>query len=170
MDLISREVAKATGVLRYFTGKPCRNGHVSERYTAYGGCVQCCKVRAADPEIRKQQDTYAREKIKVDLGFWARRKIGVIRCRARAYGIPFDLTWADIVKVVPDNLICPALGVKMVHGEKAHPFNMTLDRIIPARGYVRGNIQLISNRANQIKADITDPEDLQKVLTWMRSL
>lgn len=26
---------------RYFTGKPCRNGHIAERYTSDGRCVQC---------------------------------------------------------------------------------------------------------------------------------
>lgn len=41
MDLISREEAREKGLKRYYTGKPCRSGHVSERYVAGGACVEC---------------------------------------------------------------------------------------------------------------------------------
>jgi len=41
MELISKQEAKAQGLKRYFTGKPCKNGHVSERFTSNGHCVQC---------------------------------------------------------------------------------------------------------------------------------
>lgn len=33
--------ARISGATRYFTGKPCRNGHVGERATASRGCIQC---------------------------------------------------------------------------------------------------------------------------------
>jgi 5-methylcytosine-specific restriction endonuclease McrA len=35
------EAAKASGAERYCTGKPCRNGHLAERYTSTGKCVRC---------------------------------------------------------------------------------------------------------------------------------
>lgn len=38
---ISRADAKAKGLSRYFTGKTCKHGHVAERITANGNCVQC---------------------------------------------------------------------------------------------------------------------------------
>ena len=41
MEVISRKEAKARGLKRYFTGKPCKHGHVSERYTGSGACVEC---------------------------------------------------------------------------------------------------------------------------------
>jgi 5-methylcytosine-specific restriction endonuclease McrA len=34
------EAAKA-GRTRYFTGQPCKRGHIAERFVAYGGCVKC---------------------------------------------------------------------------------------------------------------------------------
>jgi hypothetical protein len=37
----SREDAKASGLKRYFTGSPCKRGHVAERYTADQSCCQC---------------------------------------------------------------------------------------------------------------------------------
>lgn len=54
----SRREAKAQGAPRYFTGKPCKNGHVAERYV-FGGCVPCHQAfswaRRQDPEVLDQQ-------------------------------------------------------------------------------------------------------------------
>ena len=36
-----RDKAKAQGLTRYFTGKPCKYGHVSERNTKTGKCLEC---------------------------------------------------------------------------------------------------------------------------------
>lgn len=39
--LTTRKKAIELGVLKYFTGKPCRYGHVANRYTASGICCRC---------------------------------------------------------------------------------------------------------------------------------
>jgi 5-methylcytosine-specific restriction endonuclease McrA len=36
-----RATAIASGLKRYFTGKPCKHGHVSERFTSTGACIEC---------------------------------------------------------------------------------------------------------------------------------
>jgi 5-methylcytosine-specific restriction endonuclease McrA len=41
MDITSRTDAKKAGLTRYFTGKPCKHGHVAERYVANCLCVGC---------------------------------------------------------------------------------------------------------------------------------
>lgn len=38
---VSRRQAKEKGLTRYSTGKPCQNGHVSERWACNGVCVAC---------------------------------------------------------------------------------------------------------------------------------
>ena len=38
---ISRNQALASDSLKYFTGKPCIHGHISERYTSTAKCVAC---------------------------------------------------------------------------------------------------------------------------------
>lgn len=40
--VITRAQAKALGLSRYFTGKPCKHGHVAERRIE-GKCVECVK-------------------------------------------------------------------------------------------------------------------------------
>ena len=42
--VVTRAEAKARGLKRYFTGKPCKNGHFAERYVAGRGCLACIYV------------------------------------------------------------------------------------------------------------------------------
>jgi len=39
--VLDRKTALAGGFPRYFTGKPCKNGHVEDRYTVTGACLGC---------------------------------------------------------------------------------------------------------------------------------
>ena len=74
------------------------------------------------------------------------------KSRAKKYGVPFDITHEDII--VPE--FCPYLGVKLVpFSEWSSP---SLDKIIPELGYVRGNIQVISTKANTMKNNATQDE------------
>lgn len=41
MQIVSRQEAKERGLTRYFTGKPCKHGHVDEKYVVNGSCVVC---------------------------------------------------------------------------------------------------------------------------------
>lgn len=41
METISRQSAADQKLARYFTGEPCKRGHLSERYTVNTGCVEC---------------------------------------------------------------------------------------------------------------------------------
>jgi hypothetical protein len=85
------------------------------------------------------------------------------RQRAKVNGWVFDLKNEDIV--VPE--FCPVLGIKLSMGDgKLHDFSATLDRIKPDLGYVRGNIAVISYRANRIKSNGT-AEEVRKVADWM---
>lgn len=44
--IVTRKEAKAAGLQRYFTGKPCRNGHLLQRYTSKGNCPGCLQTAA----------------------------------------------------------------------------------------------------------------------------
>lgn len=43
--IVTRSEAAKLGVPRYFTGKPCKEGHFSQRYRASCICVQCSHQR-----------------------------------------------------------------------------------------------------------------------------
>jgi hypothetical protein len=72
--------------------------------------------------------------------------------RAKKYGIPFDITYKDIQ--IPE--CCPYLGIKLIPFSKWS--SPSLDKIIPERGYVKDNIQVISTKANTMKNNATQSE------------
>ena len=50
MKKLSRKEAKAQGSYLYFTGNPCKYGHVAERYTNNAMCSVCAKKYSAEQE------------------------------------------------------------------------------------------------------------------------
>jgi len=67
----TRQEAMSTGAKYYFTGEPCKHGHIAPRKTK-GSCVDCLKV-----EWEKANETraeYFREYNKSDAGQKAKRK------------------------------------------------------------------------------------------------
>jgi hypothetical protein len=71
--------------------------------------------------------------------------------RAKVSEVPFDISPDDIV--IPE--FCPVFGIRLEvnKGEGFQPSSPSLDRIIPSLGYTRGNVQVISYRANELKRD-----------------
>ena len=59
MEIITQKEAKEQGLVRYYTGKPCKYGHNDERYTAGFGCVTCQRImrqnKRKDPEFRARE-------------------------------------------------------------------------------------------------------------------
>lgn len=47
MEITTRKEAIERGLPRYFTGKPCKNGHIAERVTKKCDCVECNNERNA---------------------------------------------------------------------------------------------------------------------------
>lgn len=49
--IIGRYDAVAQGKKRYFTGKPCKRGHYSERRTCSGLCIECTNPKPPDQTV-----------------------------------------------------------------------------------------------------------------------
>lgn len=58
MKAISVSEAKKNGLSKYFTGNPCKRGHVAERYV-FGGCCEC--KRQKDQKNRQKNAAYNRD-------------------------------------------------------------------------------------------------------------
>lgn len=94
-----------------------------------------------------------------DLSRVVRNMVRAAKARAAKAGVPFNITPEDIT--IPYE--CPVLGIPIIVGsDKASDNSPSLDRVLPRMGYVRGNILVISNRANRIKNDAT-PTELRAV-------
>lgn len=82
--------------------------------------------------------------------WWA---LYLARRRAGSLKIPFALVREDLT---PPPKVCPVLGIKLDYGKKRYVGDTrdespSLDRVIDERGYVSGNVRVISYRANRIK-------------------
>lgn len=76
-----------------------------------------------------------------------------LRLKAKKLGIEFNMLPEDIQ--IP--AVCPFTRLPFIFG-KYNPQSPSVDRIKPDRGYVRGNVRVISLRANIAKSDVTDPD------------
>lgn len=75
--------------------------------------------------------------------------------RARRKNIPFNLELKDII--VPEK--CPLLECNFVSGRKyAYPYTQSIDRIDNSKGYIKGNVQVLSFKANSMKNSSTQEE------------
>lgn len=71
------------------------------------------------------------------------------KARARVKGLPYDLRHCDLA--LPTK--CPVLGTALsFDGRRSHT-SPSLDRVVPDKGYVVGNVRIISDRANRLKGD-----------------
>jgi len=93
--------------------------------------------------------------------------LALAKQRARRSGLPFNLSAEDIV--IPR--LCPVLGCALKHGRNKRPIDQspTLDRIRPNRGYVKGNVIVISALANRIKST-ANWKQILSVGSWLKRL
>lgn len=88
-----------------------------------------------------------------------------VKGRAKKRGIEFNITENDLIW--PE--FCPVLGYKLIRNSKKGWADNThsLDRIDNKKGYIPGNVKVISWRANSIKGDATI-EELEAVVKYMK--
>lgn len=78
-----------------------------------------------------------------------------IKSRAKKRGIEFTIKKDDIV--IPD--ICPVLGISLERESRDRwKTGPSVDRIDNTKGYIPGNITVVSRRANVLKKDATIDE------------
>ena len=63
MKKITRQQAMEQGLKRYYTGKPCKHGHYSERLCSDYACCECVSIRVKSARQR-MIDEYGEERAK----------------------------------------------------------------------------------------------------------
>jgi hypothetical protein len=122
--------------------------------TRSDGLSTYCKVCEHKRIVKYEQSS----PVMVQTGCMLRRA----RRRAREKGLAFDIDANYLRSVVPSH--CPILGVELawstrrLNGDTTLPNSPSLDRIDPTKGYVKGNVWIVSARANRIKNDATHEE------------
>lgn len=92
------------------------------------------------------------------------------RKRAKVKNLDFSIELSDII--IPE--VCPVLKTKLILlGENPDgkggptPNSPTLDRVDSSKGYAKGNVRVISWRANKLKSDAT-LEELELLVAYLR--
>lgn len=149
------------------------------------------KVRAEKPEhwralrdgINQRYCTRRPERVKAAKAAWAKKHPGYLaeyyqsaktadcrvyilqasRARAKRRGFACTIGLADIV--LPE--FCPVLGLKLAVGkDRVQRNSPSLDRFDLSKGYIPGNVRVISHRANALKNDGTLKE-MRLVVEYM---
>ena len=85
--------------------------------------------------------------------------------KAETKGWDFNLTKEYLVDIFPDDWMCPVFKTKMkINGGDTSP---SIDRVDSTKGYIQGNIQWISYRANVIKNNGTI-EEHEAIIKYMK--
>lgn len=87
------------------------------------------------------------------------------KVRATKRGLLFSITAEDLS--IPD--VCPVLGIPigMTYGARSDN-SLSIDRIDSKKGYVEGNVRIISWRANRLKNDAT-LDELRAIVSYMEN-
>jgi hypothetical protein len=126
----------------------CANKHCSKKFEWRGGSVHFGRAKNHYCSRGCQNITHG-------LAGTPRYKIlDGCKKRAKESGVRCTLTISDIPEIPK---ICPILGIRIIANSVAGPLDSSpsLDRLVPALGYVPGNVRIISNRANRIRSDAT---------------
>lgn len=87
------------------------------------------------------------------------------RTRAKALKVPFDITPEYLESIWTGK--CPVLDTSInLIDDRSDEFFAELDRFVPSKGYVQGNVHFLSRRANRLKNNVSTKE-LKQLLTWM---
>lgn len=135
-------------------------GDTAERYPSkYARCRPCHNAYQRD--YSKKYAALNPQKVKAQRAAWSEKNpekwlLISAKARAKENGREFSIDCSDIV--IPK--FCPVLGIELKRNVGGVPTatSPSLDRIDNAKGYVKGNVAVISHRANSLKRNATASE------------
>jgi hypothetical protein len=162
-SLISKAEAVDKNLNRFFTGKPCKRGHISSRYVKGGHCIECHNKK----EVSSKHSQYTaawrnrnREKIKQYAGEY-RQRLEVKASKAKRQQerhvnkLKSEYKWdAELHDFVMEEAYSLSQLRTVVTGVKHN-----VDHIIPLRGklvcglHVWNNIRVITYLENILKSN-----------------
>ena len=96
------------------------------------------------------------------------RAAGYAKYRSNKKGLEYNIDTQYLISIWPKDNKCPILGTDFKSGLSNKYQLPTLDKIYPKKGYVKGNVAVISFRANQMKSDITDFNIFKKLYEYYK--
>ena len=146
--------------------KTCTTCHIEKSLEEFTRCTAIKSGRTS--KCKSCINSYRKDRIEKGLSSktdYFKKAIYMKRCKCKREGITFNLTANYLLKLWTE--VCPALGLILTTGDISLDGNAHLDRKDPTLGYVMGNVVFMSSLANRIKTNVTDPNMLRKVATFM---
>lgn len=129
-----------------------------------GGLSGTCKLCQREENKRWASSEHGKEHKR----YYKQTITGILqtaKANARTSGLEFSITKKDICSIPS---ICPVLGVPLFFTKGKRTANTpSLDRIDNSKGYIPGNVQIISWRANLLKAN-GSLEEFKKIVEYMK--
>jgi hypothetical protein len=137
-----------------YEGKPKEFTHSGSKHGPLGHCYNCYKERI---------NNWSNDSIEAFLSYRLTNLRNENKTKKKK---PFSLTKEYLIDLYnKQNGLCFYSGINMttIRGEGFQRNQLSIDRIIPDKGYVEGNIVLCSRRINVIKNDLT----LKELENWI---
>lgn len=132
-------------------------------------CKECHQKRTEGWRKNNKHKVTAlnkKKRLEDPIYYWAQRQSICVKNKCKRLSIPYTLSLDYLISIF--ELYCPILGLKLNYLNKSiQDDSPSLDRLIPNLGYIKGNVHVISNKANVIKSRATH-EEIRKVADWVK--
>ena len=96
MKIVSRAEAKEQGLKRYFTGKPCKRGHICESWVCDRACTDCAKEKRQTKKYKDYQLKYQKD----NKNTLAEKDLGIPKSITKKIGKQLGLSTNNIIKII----------------------------------------------------------------------
>lgn len=151
--VVTRAAARASESTRFFTGKVCKHGHLSQRTTANGGCIQCNAITGA--ALYRDEGRAARLERNAKNKAWKAANPDKIKAAGRKYSQEHHEqanAWkaANREKINAAERESRRLNPE-VHAERARRYHSSPHGKIRDQAYYAANVAAIKQRAREWK-------------------
>jgi hypothetical protein len=169
MEVISQSEAKTNGLKKYFTGKPCKYGHIDER-NMHGICITCHRLRSHEWQNENREKTRKvgrlsyknnKEKRLINSHNWAKNNPEKVKLYGRkSQGLP------EAIRPCPENCeICGNPETKKHKSGTLHELSLDHDHVTGSfRGWLCSSCNLGLGKLGDRK------ECIQKVLDYLNKI
>lgn len=144
-----------TNSIDWYRRNPGKAAEQNRRYLAKPGVAEKRKQYRHEWYLKNKDKCNARSKETTLKMTVEQQLLKSSKYNAKKFGREHTICLDDII--VPE--VCPILGITLERGNgRMHGASPTLDRVDNSKGYVPGNVRVISLKANSHKSNMTVDE------------